>query len=318
MVLGNDVGKFADLLCTTRDVGQGSRDVTFCCAQGETLSLQVRCRMIRRQGQTCVLAVLRDVAERREIESSLREAQREVAHASEFKSGLLRNVTHEMRTPLNHILGFAELLHDERLNESQQTFVQNIHQAGKELRGLVNSILDVSRIEAGNLQLEVLSCSLRALIHELETIGQTRAQEKNLAFEVHCDPALPETFRTDVDRLRQCLMTLIDNAVKFTDQGQVELRVAPACIDDCHGVEFSVHDTGPGIAEDLQEIIFHPFAQGDTSVTRTQGGLGTGLTIAARLAELLGGRITLESKLGEGSTFTIVIPCTNTQSAVEC
>lgn len=304
------------LIKTALASGQSSEEISFVCHNGNTIEVTALGRSTRMLGQTCVLMVLRDIHERREIQSSLQQARQDAQNAHEFKSGLLRNVTHEMRSPLNHIIGFCTLLSEEQLCAAHQEYLDHIRQSSEELMSLVNSIIDISRIESGSLSLNFESHSLTALLHEIEMIGRSKAEKQGLSFRLNPQPPLPETFITDNQRLLQCLKVLIDNAIKFTPSGTVEINIYSHTKNPNDYLCFDICDNGPGISEQAQEDIFNSFAQVDASATRTHGGMGTGLAITKGLLEYLGGSISVQSTPGQGSVFTISLSLNTTANRV--
>jgi PAS domain S-box-containing protein len=228
--------------------------------------------------------------------------------ASQAKSEFLARMSHEIRTPLNAILGFAELLRrDLGSAEQRDTYLQTIDSSGRHLLTLIDDILDLSKIEAGHMEFERIRCSPHQIIIEVLSVLRVRAQEKGLSLECRWTSGVPETILTDPARLRQLLMNLVANAIKFTDVGSVRLlaTVAPEFPEPRFVIE--VHDTGIGIAEDRIHDIFVPFEQADSSITRRFGGTGLGLAISRYTARALGGDITVESRSGRGSVFRVTL-----------
>ncbi|HEY0587924.1 MAG TPA: response regulator, partial [Pseudoduganella sp.] len=243
-------------------------------------------------------------AARLEVEARARDLER----ASEYKSQFLANMSHELRTPLNSSLILAKLLADNtqgNLNEEQVRFAQTIYNAGNDLLALINDILDISKVEAGKLELAPDDVPLRSLVDNLEAAFAPLAQEKQLEFVIDLLPGLPEKVYTDRQRLEQILKNLLSNAVKFTDRGKVILRVSPG---EGGLLRFAVIDTGVGVREEQQGTIFDAFQQGDGTPSRRFGGTGLGLSISRDLARLLGGEVEVSSIEGQGSTFTLVLP----------
>jgi CheY-like chemotaxis protein/CHASE3 domain sensor protein len=232
----------------------------------------------------------------------------ELQRANEYKSEFLANMSHELRTPLNSTLILAKLLADNKegnLNENQVRFAQTISSAGKDLLTLINDVLDLSRIEAGKIEVTAEPVSIAAAIESLVKLFQPAAAEMNLQFSAAVEPGTPEHLDTDPQRLSQILKNLLSNALKFTQQGEINLRAfasAPGM------VSFAVRDTGVGIAPHQHAVIFEAFRQADGSIHRKYGGTGLGLSISRDLAQLLGGSIAVQSVPGAGSTFTLTLP----------
>ncbi len=250
-------------------------------------------------------ASFNDMADRvRESFGRLTEARHKAEEASRMKSEFLASMSHELRTPLNGIIGFAELLRDEAESEEARENAEIIERSSRHLLELVNSILDIAKIEAGEMVLSRQPVPLRMLASEVAAVHQGAAAAKGLGFAVEMAEDLPETVTADPTRLRQILHNLLNNAVKFTDAGEVRLAIArqPA------GLAFHIHDTGPGISEDMQDKVFEKFRQVDAFLTRSHGGTGLGLTLARHLVELMGGHMTLASVVGQGSTFSFTLP----------
>jgi PAS domain S-box-containing protein len=254
-----------------------------------------------------VACLFRDVSERKRFEESLQAAKEAAEAASRAKSEFLANVSHELRTPMTAILGFADLLVDgEDLSVEQLGYVQIVRENARALLQLINDILDLSRIESDRMPMERTACCPWTIAEEAVNLLRVRAEEKGLALHVDHDPEVPPLMLSDPARVRQILVNLVGNAVKFTEQGQVRVRVSVALAPDGAGrrVQFEVSDTGIGIRPESMQTIFEPFVQADMSYSRRYGGSGLGLSISRRLAERLGGQISLASELGKGSCFT--------------
>jgi PAS domain S-box-containing protein len=229
--------------------------------------------------------------------------------ANRAKSAFLANMSHEIRSPMTSIMGFADLLIGSELSPDEiREFSSTIHQNAENLLKIIGDILDISKIEAEKVELEPIGFSPQKMMQEIVSTTKLRAAEKHLTLNVHYDDPFPKKIHSDPNRLRQILLNLIGNAIKFTDTGGVTIRAR--CIeteDSRTRVQFEIADTGIGIApDDLQEL-FEPFAQARTFTSRCRGGTGLGLSISKKLAEMLGGRVDAKSALGEGSTFTLTI-----------
>ncbi len=233
---------------------------------------------------------------------------REAMLSNQAKSEFLANMSHEIRTPMNGIIGFTDILADEDLTEQQKEYVGIIKIAADSLLALINDILDFSKIEAGKLETEAIEFNLGSLLKDITYLMRPQADKKGLEFEVIRSEGVPETMRSDPVRLRQCLFNLLSNALKFTTQGHVFLRVTAEQKDGRSFIRCAVEDTGIGIPEDKQKSIFEAFSQVDSSTTREYGGTGLGLAITRELTLLLGGQISLESEIGKGSVFSVTVP----------
>jgi signal transduction histidine kinase len=240
----------------------------------------------------------------REIE----EKSRELEVASKHKSQFLANMSHELRTPLNAILGYTELILDSVYGETPDKMrgvLERIESNGRHLLGLINDVLDLSKIEAGQLILALGDYSLKNVVHTVFSAVEPLAKEKKLAFKVEVPPDLP-TGHGDERRLTQVLLNLVGNAIKFTDNGEVTIKASMA--DGSFSV--AVRDTGPGISDADQTKLFQEFQQADNSVTKKKGGTGLGLAISKRIIEMHGGHIWVESSPGHGATFAFTLPVT--------
>ena len=243
-----------------------------------------------------------------QIQIELEERARDLQRASQYKSEFLANMSHELRTPLNSSLILAKLLSENptgNLSGEQVKFAQTIYSAGNDLLNLINDILDISKVEAGKLELAPDDVNLGKLADSLRQTFEPPAAQKNLAFTVEVDAGAPPSIFSDRQRLEQILKNLLSNAIKFTETGEITLTIAHS---GAHGVSFAVRDSGIGIMSDQQDIIFEAFRQADGTTSRRYGGTGLGLSISRDLAALLGGQIAVRSAPGEGSTFTLVLP----------
>ncbi len=250
----------------------------------------------------------RFITERKRIEAELAHARDEAEAAAKVKSEFLANMSHEIRTPMTAILGFSEMLMDDKMEPRQMEAVTTIRRNGEYLLQIINDILDLSKIEAGRLEAEYVPCSPSQILSEVISLMRVRAQEKGLPLEIRFDGTMPQSIQSDPIRLRQILINLTANAVKFTETGSVcvEARMVGAGSADPK-LQVDVIDSGIGMSAEQTARLFKPFTQVDSSSTRRYGGTGLGLVISKRLAESLGGDITVRSVLGEGTTFTLTV-----------
>jgi signal transduction histidine kinase/DNA-binding NarL/FixJ family response regulator len=247
----------------------------------------------------------------RQLEASVEKASqmaRKATIADLAKSRFLANMSHEIRTPMNAIIGFSQILAGENLTSEQRHHVDIIRQSAEHLLQLINDILDFSKIEAGKLDIKISECSLEHSFATIESLMRPQAKTKGIEFEIlQCGP-LPALIRTDATRLHQCLINLINNAVKFTKEGHVYVNVSLQEAGKDPYIRFDVKDTGIGIPPEKQKLIFEEFQQADGGNSRRYSGTGLGLPITKKLAHLLGGELTVSSEVGKGSVFSVTIP----------
>jgi two-component system sensor histidine kinase/response regulator len=262
-----------------------------------------------RQGESAQVAVsVRDVTERREQEKALKEAKARAEEATEMKSMFLANMSHEIRTPMNAIIGLSHLALKTKLSAKQHDYISKVHNAGTSLLAIINDILDFSKIEAGKLDVETTDFQIDEVIGAVTTVTAEKAHDKGLEFLADVASSIPEQLRGDPLRLGQILTNLVNNAVKFTERGEIRLKIEMLeQTGEKVQLKFSVRDTGIGMTPEQAARLFQPFSQADMSTTRKHGGTGLGLTISRRLVELMGGQIWLESEAGVGSTFHFTV-----------
>ena len=252
--------------------------------------------------------VVFDITARKKLEQEMREAKKEAEAGLELRKTILANVSHELRTPVNAIVGMSALLSSTSLNDQQREYLKTMRFSSDGLLVLIDDLLDVSRIEAGKVELEAIEFSMRDNFSELTKSLHLRAHEKGLSFTWKMDDRIPTCLIGDVHRLNQVVTNLIGNAIKFTPQGSVHLEIAYlAETDEAQDITFSVTDTGIGIAEERQSAVFLAFAQEDNSTTRKYGGTGLGLSISKRIVELMGGELELRSEKNVGTAFTFTL-----------
>jgi PAS domain S-box-containing protein len=272
-------------------------DIAIVHARGEVIQ-DANGNVIKMVGTT------QDVTEKRRREAALIESEERALLASRQKSQFLANMSHEIRTPLNGVVGMTELLADSQLTPTQREHVDALRGAASSLLGLLNDILDLSKIEAGKVTLEAVNCHLPSLIHETVALFRVAARTKGIDLRAQLDSSTPDWVRLDTARVKQVFGNLVGNALKFTERGVV--TIASQLVGT--RLVFTVTDTGIGIAPEDAERLMSPFEQGDASITRRFGGTGLGLAICRDLTELMGGELSFESTLGEGSTFTFDLP----------
>ena len=260
--------------------------------------------------QRYLVAFLRDISARKAADLALRELTRAAEAASQAKSDFVANMGHELRTPMNGVIGLTDVLLETPLDAEQREYLTLVKNSAESLMAILNDILDFSKIEAGRLSIESAEFSPAEVIAELVSAISPRAEKKGLALVCHIDSDTPSSVCGDPGRLRQILLNLCDNAIKFTSSGSVTVRARVTAVEGgSHELHLSVNDTGIGIAHDKQQNIFQAFSQGDNSSTRQFGGTGLGLAICEKLVALMGGRIWVASEPGQGSTFycTVIV-----------
>ncbi len=277
--------------------------------------LKISSNIVEIEGKRNVVLAIDNVSESKNIQKQLKKEKERADRlvekadkANKTKSQCLASMSHEIRTPMNSIIGFSDILAEEVTSDDHKEYVGIIQNSGEHLLQLINDILDYSKIEAGKLDIDVSFCSLQEIADKVESMMRPFADKKNLDFEFSSSPNVPEKIRTDPARVEQCLINLVNNAIKFTDEGHVKINTSVETIDSKDFICIDVEDTGIGISLQGQEDIFDSFTQGKQGTAKKQAGTGLGLAITKQLTELLGGSVRLASKPFEGSTFTILIP----------
>ncbi|SNR60341.1 PAS domain S-box-containing protein [Hymenobacter mucosus] len=275
---------------------------------GHAVSVLVNARHVKNGGGT--EGIGRDITELKKMQDDLRAAKDEAEAALHAKTQFLANMSHELRTPMNGIIGMIDLLHQTVASEEQEEYVDTLRKSSDALLAILNDILDLSKIQAGKLQLSEAGIDLHYTLDKIHSLFANRANQKELHFTYHIAPNTPRFIITDETRLLQILSNLTSNAIKFTAQGSVSIQVSSVAVTGSeHTLRFAVSDSGIGISEENEKLLFTNFTQLDTTPTKAFGGTGLGLAISKQLAELLGGEIGVTSNVGQGSTFWFTMCC---------
>jgi PAS domain S-box-containing protein len=289
-----------------------SEEYRFRRSDGAYLTVVDRAYVVRGAGGAPVRMIgsMMDVTERRRAEEELKRARKEADAANRAKSHFLANMSHELRTPLNAIIGYSEMLHEEAEDLGQDDLIpdlQRISAAGRHLLGLINAVLDLSKIEAGRMELYLETFDVAEMVEDTATVIQPLVAENNNELQIHY-PERVGSMVADLTKVRQAVFNLLSNASKFTKDGTIRLDVSREFAAGKEWVIFAVSDTGIGMTPEQMGRLFQEFSQADSSTTRDYGGTGLGLTLSRRLCRMMGGDITVASEVGKGSTFTIRLP----------
>ncbi|WP_330960188.1 MHYT domain-containing protein [Photobacterium sp. 53610] len=287
-----------------RIIGVG-REVTALQKNGLMKPIRLSLGESKLHGVSTFVGVITDISQQKKMEAELRRSKEEAEIAAQAKSTFLANMSHELRTPMNAIIGFSELMLDGEMHPEQQRHLGIIRNSAQTLLNLLNDVLDSAKLESGTTQLTTRHFSLRQICEQLIATQSLIANQKGIELNLHYDVQMSEFYQGDPLRIQQIILNLLSNAVKFTERGSVTLNLTPS---RAQGITIQVKDTGIGIAADRLHTIFAPFSQADSTMSRRFGGTGLGTTIAKQLAELMGGHISVNSQLGEGSTFRVDLP----------
>ncbi|MFP4492254.1 MAG: PAS domain S-box protein [Spirochaetaceae bacterium] len=301
-----DVAEHIELLLSS---GYDTFETRHKTKSGELRNVIMTVRYLNVEGKEFLLAIAHDITERKEAEEELRKSKEKAEEANKIKSDFLANISHEIRTPMNSILGYTEMLSREIVDDVHLNYVSSIEKSGNMLLSLIDDILDMSRIEAGQLRIEYEPIHIRPFIEDVYQVFSFRVKEKGLEFTLEIDEGVPEVLVLDEVRLRQVLLNLLGNAIKFTEHGEVRLRIYTEPSKRYgHTLYIVVSDTGIGVPEDQKERIFEAFRQQEGQSSRRYGGTGLGLAITKRLIEAMNGVLNMESEVGRGTVFYLTFP----------
>ena len=290
----------------THEIDQYVTDRRYIAKDGEEIAMSVAVSITKgADDEELIVAHFRDVREERKVRAELQRALEAATEATRLKSEFLANMSHEIRTPLNGVMGMAQVLSYSPLNTEQSDQVAVIKESSTNLMSLLNDILDLSKVEAGKIEISRIDTDIRHKLDRIFKLHEATAKDKAVSIDLVVHPTVPSRLMIDPVRMRQCVANLISNAVKFTQSGRVIVAVTSRPVEGAHEIIVHVSDTGIGIAPDKLQNVFESFQQADGSTTRSFGGTGLGLAISRKLARLMGGDLTVVSELGRGSVFTL-------------
>ncbi len=309
-LVGENFRSFMMLPETLEDIFDAEHGCDFQCRtrDGREVLMRAEATWHHEGEDTIGMVVFRNITAQRELEDTLERARDAALQNAKLKAEFLANMSHEIRTPMNGLLGMVELLKDTGLDAEQEELARTMASSAESLLRIINDILDFSKIESGKLTIEKTAFNLEQLTEEMLTLVKLKASEKSIALTVDIQEDVPHTVQGDPTRVRQVLLNLVGNSVKFTEKGGVSLSISRATEFKREALKFEVKDTGIGMTPDQCKNVFTQFVQADTSTTRRFGGTGLGLSISKQLVELMDGQIDVASEAGVGSTFTVYIP----------
>lgn len=302
------------------ETGQWTGTMNQRVRDGRRITVSTRHQLLRLpNGDMHVLEINRDITEQMRTQEKLERANRAALRASDAKTAFIANISHELRTPITAMLGFADILSLDAVDDEQAEKLNTIKRNGEYLLALLNDILDLSKVEAGKMEVENISINVVELLRDIRSLVSIRSAEEGIPLHFELEPGLPQFITADTTRVRQILVNLISNALKFTDEGEVRVHVRLLKSNSTHkpaSLCFEIHDTGIGMTAEQQQQLFKPFSQATPDTAKKYGGTGLGLSISRRLAEQMGGTILVRSEYQKGSCFTLSLPVTKEQMTI--